>query len=171
MDVFAVTDVDAYVVCAAAPEYEVARLKITEGHWCCCSLLAIGDTWDGDAVFSVNILNQAAAVEAAWAGAAPYIWHTEVFHGTGDDGTSGAVGNAIDDFINSPLVDARGLRGAVAIAVVGGWGVDIWIGDVRGADAWRFNSWAFHGWCFHNWCLVAVHIAPEIAGPNGSTVF
>ena len=85
MDVFAVTNVDAYVICAAAPEYEVARLKITEGHWCCCSLLAVGDTWDGDAIFSVNILNQAAAVKAAWAGAAPYIWHANVFHGCFND--------------------------------------------------------------------------------------
>ena len=32
MDVLAVTEVNAHVVCAAAPKYEVARLQIREGY-------------------------------------------------------------------------------------------------------------------------------------------
>ena len=74
VDVHAVADVDADVVSAAAPEYEVARLQSHEGNWCNNGLLFVGGAWQADAVFSENILDQTAAVETAWAGAAPYIW-------------------------------------------------------------------------------------------------
>ena len=80
MDVFAIANVDANVVRAATPEYEITWLQIAEGNRCRYSLLAVSDTWDGVTVFCVNVLHKTAAVKTAWAGAAPYVWYTQVFH-------------------------------------------------------------------------------------------
>lgn len=79
MNVLAVAEVDAYVVCACAPEYEVTRLKVGEGNRGACCLLGVGDTRDAHATFSVNILNEAAAVKACRGGTAPYVWYADVF--------------------------------------------------------------------------------------------
>ena len=106
MDVHAITNVDANVVRAVAPEYEVARLQSHEGNRCYNGLLFVGGTWQADAVFSEYILYETTAVEAAWAGAAPYVWNAEILHSTSDDGTSGAIGDAANDFIDGALVYA-----------------------------------------------------------------
>lgn len=85
MYVFALSEVDAYVVCAVAPEYEVTWLEVGGGYWFCVGLLGVGYSWEADAAFSVYVLYKSTAVEAGWCGAAPYIWYAEVFEGGGGD--------------------------------------------------------------------------------------
>ena len=82
VDVLAVAKVDANVVCACAPEYEVARLKVGEGNRGAGCLLGVGDTRDAQATFFVNVLYKAAAVKACRGGATPYVWDADVFLGS-----------------------------------------------------------------------------------------
>lgn len=89
VDVLAVTEVDAHVVCAAAPKYEVARLQIREGYRGCCCLLGIGNTWNAHATFFVYVLYKAAAVKTGRGSATPYIRNTDVFHSGFNDAFTG----------------------------------------------------------------------------------
>ena len=98
--VFALAEVDAYVVCAVSPEYEVSWLEVGGGDWFCVGLLGVSDTWEADATFFVDVLYESTAVEACWGGATPYVWDTEVFEcGGGDLFTFGFLHVCWIDFV------------------------------------------------------------------------
>lgn len=60
----AIANVNAYVVSAIAPEYEVAWLEAHEGNRGAGCLLVVGHARDADAHLCVHILYKAAAVKA-----------------------------------------------------------------------------------------------------------
>lgn len=132
--VFAVADVDAYVVCAVAPEYEVTWLKGYHGDWGGYGLLVVADAWEADACLCEDVLYEAAAVEACWCAATPYIWDAKVLQCVVDDLSADGVVWHVDRWLWFWLFWLWG-RGGV-------WcdGVDVRHGDVR--------LWL----CFRLWC-------------------
>lgn len=162
VDVHAVADVNAYVVCAVAPEYEVTRLECYEADWGCCCLLVIAYAWYADAALCVYVLYEATAVKAFRCGATPYIWYAEVLEGVVYDLSANGVVRYVD------------VRYGWCGFRFGGWLLwFLWLLGIRYGNIYvrygHVHTWLLLGGCV----LVVVHVVPELFAtiPNAGACF
>ena len=98
-------------------------------------MLVVADTWEADAFLCVYILYEAAAVEACWAGAAPYIRDTEVLQCVVDDLSTNGVVWYGDWWLWFWLFRLLWLR-------LWGWhGVNVWNSDVWLLWLWLWSRY------------------------------
>lgn len=160
MDVHAVADVDAYVVCAFAPEYEVTRLECYDADWGGYGLLVVADAWKADAALCEYVLYKATAVKACRCGAAPYVWDTDVLEGGVNDLSADGVVRHVDVRHGWRV----GFRSAWLLWLL--WLFLLWLIGFRYGDVYIWLA-LFGG------VLVVVHVVPEwfAAVPNAGACF